>query len=154
MHVSHAFYLVNTKGKSKQSSSTSLRAQVINEIALKTEPKPVAQGTYESGWSLLQTKHCNVQALLRKLYIYIGKFMQLWGMVSLFLWFNGFYNRNSKCNLLLPLPKILLVSEKLLIFLTIFHSLKLHYTEDASSWRMLSSQTCICHSVSSAFSVA
>lgn len=48
MHVSHAFYLVNTKGESKQSSSTSLRAQVINGIALKTEPKQVAQGTYES----------------------------------------------------------------------------------------------------------
>lgn len=33
---------VNTKGGGKQSGSTSLGAQVINEIALETEPKPEA----------------------------------------------------------------------------------------------------------------
>lgn len=37
------------KGEGKQSSSTSVRAQVINEIASKTEPKEVAEGTYKSG---------------------------------------------------------------------------------------------------------
>lgn len=39
---------VNTKGGGRQSNSTSHTAQVIHEIALKTEPKQAAQGSYGS----------------------------------------------------------------------------------------------------------